>query len=76
MFLGCWGGSVVQHLPPGPGMIPGPRLKSPIPLSAGNLLLLLPMSLTLSICISHEQIKLKKMHVFFNRMETWRVRVF
>ena len=49
---GCLGGSAVEHLPSAQGVIPSPGIKSWIRFSAGNLLLLLLMSLPLSLSVS------------------------
>ena len=49
---GCLGGSVVEHLPSAQGVIPRSWIKACIRLPAGSLLLPLPMSLHL--CVSHE----------------------
>ena len=56
---GHLGGSVVECLPSALIMIPGPRIESCIGLPSG--ILFLPLSLPLSVCVSHEYIKnLKK----------------
>ena len=52
--LGCLDGSEVEHLPLAQGVIPRSRIKSPIGLLVGSLVLHLPMSLHLSLCVSHE----------------------
>ena len=49
---GHLGGSVVQHLPSAQVMILGPGMKSCIRLPGGSLLLPLPKSLPLSVCLS------------------------
>ena len=49
---GHMGGSAVEHLPLAQGMIPGPEIESRIGLPARSLLLPLPMSLLLSLCLS------------------------
>ena len=49
--LGHLGGSVVEHLPLAQGWSQGPRIKSRIGLPTGSLLLPLPMSLPLSVCL-------------------------
>ena len=46
------GGSVVEHLPSAQGVIPGLGTESHIGLPTGSLLLSLPMSPTLSFCLS------------------------
>ena len=51
-FQGCLGGSAVECLPPSEGMIPGSGIKSHTRLPTGSLLLPLPMSLPLSLCLS------------------------
>ena len=51
---GCLGGSAVEHLPLAQGVIPGSRIESRIRLPAWSLLLLLPVSLLLSLCVSRE----------------------
>ena len=48
--MGHLGGSVVEHLPLAQGVILGSCIGLPV----GSLLLPLPMSLHLSLCISHE----------------------
>ncbi|CAK7320259.1 hypothetical protein VULLAG_LOCUS22521 [Vulpes lagopus] len=53
-FQGHVGGSVAEHLPLAQSVIPGPGIESHIRLPAGSLLLPLPMSLPLSVCVSHE----------------------
>ena len=50
--LGQLGGSVIEHLPLAQGVILAPGIKSCIGLPAGSLLLPLPMSLPLSVCLS------------------------
>ena len=52
--MGCLGGSAVEHLPSAQGMIPGSGIESRIGLPARSLLLPLPGSLPLSLCVSHE----------------------
>ena len=49
---GPWDGLVVKHLPSAQGVILGPGIEFHIRLPAGTLLLPLPMSLTLSLCLS------------------------
>ena len=51
---GHLGGSAVEHLPSAQGVIPGARIESHIRLPTGSLLLPLPMSLPLSVCVFHE----------------------
>ena len=51
---GHLGGSAVERLPLTQVVILGSGIKSYIRLPAGSLLLPLPMSLLLSLCISHE----------------------
>ena len=48
------GGSAVEHLPSAQVVIPGSRIESHIGLLEGSLLLPLPVSLLLSLCVSHE----------------------
>ena len=52
VFLGCLGGSAVECLPLAQDMILGPGIESLIGLPAWSLLLSLPMSLSLSVCVS------------------------
>ena len=54
MRLGYLGGSAVRRLPLAQGMIPGSGIESRIRLPARSLLLPLPMSLLLYLCVSHE----------------------
>ena len=49
---GCLGDSTVEHLPLAQGVIPGPGIESHIGFPAWSLLLPLPMSLPLSVCLS------------------------
>ena len=49
---GCLGGSAVERLPSAQGMIPESWDRVPLPAPAWNLLLSLPMSLPLSVCLS------------------------
>ena len=49
---GHLGGAVVEPLPSAQGVVPGPGIMTHIRLPAGNLLLPLPMSLPLSLCLS------------------------
>ena len=49
---GCLGGSVVESLPLAQGLIPGQVVESRIQLPTRSLLLPLPMSLPLSVCLS------------------------
>ena len=49
--LGHLGGSAVECLPLAQGVIPGSRIESHIGLPAWSLLLLLPVSLSLSLCV-------------------------
>ena len=49
---GCLGDSEVERLPLAQNMILGSRIESHNRLLAGSLLLLLPMSLPLSLCVS------------------------
>ena len=49
--MGLLGGSVVEHLPSAQGEILGLGIKSHIGLAAGSLLLPLPVSLPLSVCL-------------------------
>ena len=51
---GRLGGSAVEHLPSAQGVIPESRIKPYIGLLVGSLLLPLPVSLLLSLCVSHE----------------------
>ena len=51
---GRLGDSVVEHLPLAQGVIPGLGIKSYIGLPTGSLLFPLPMSLRLSLSVSHE----------------------
>ena len=48
----CLGGSVVEYLLLAQGMIPGLGIQSHVGLPTESLLLPLPMSLTLSVCLS------------------------
>ena len=50
--LGDLGGSAVEHLPSAQGVTPDPGIKSHIGLPTGSLLLPLPVSLRLSLCLS------------------------
>ena len=59
-----WGGSVVEHLPLAQVMILGPGIESHIRLPEGTLLLLLPLSLPLCVCVSQIHNILKKKKVF------------
>ena len=52
--LGHLGGSVVEHLPLAQGVIPGSGMEAYVGLPAWSLLLPLPVSLPLSVCVSHE----------------------
>ena len=52
--MGNLGGSVVEHLSSAQVMILGPGIESHIGLPTGSLLLPLPMSLPLSVGVSHE----------------------
>ena len=57
IILNLWGhmgGSVVERLPLAQVVISGSGIKSHIRLLAGSLLLTLPMSLPLSVCVFHE----------------------
>ena len=56
VLLGRMGGSAAEHLPLAQGVILGSRIKSRIGLPAWSLLLPLPVSLPLSLCVSHERI--------------------
>ena len=50
--MGCLGGSMVERLPLAQGVILGSGIESFISILAGSLLLPLPMSLPLSVCLS------------------------
>ena len=50
--MGCLGGSAVKHLPLAQGVILGSVIESHITLVVGSLLLPLPVSLPLSLCLS------------------------
>ena len=50
-FEGHLGGSVVEHLPLAQAVSWDPGIESHIRLPAGSLLLLLPVSLSLSLCV-------------------------
>ena len=50
--MGPLGGSVVEHLPSAQGMIPGSWNRVPYWAPSGSLLIPLPMSLPLSLCLS------------------------
>ena len=52
--MGRLGGSAVEHLPSAQGVIPEFGIESHIRHLAGSLLLPLPVSLPLSLCVSHE----------------------
>ena len=52
--MGRLGGSAVEHLPLAQGMILGSGIECHIRLLAWSLLLSLPMSLPLCVCVSHE----------------------
>ena len=52
MIQGCLGGSAVEHLPSAQGMILGLGIESHIKLPIGSLLLPLPVSLPLYLCVS------------------------
>ena len=51
-FLGCLGGSVVEHLPLAYVVIPGSRDQVPHRVPQESLLPPLPVSLPLSVCVS------------------------
>ena len=54
MRVGYLGGSAVEHLPLAQGVILGSGIEFCIRLLAWSLLLSLPVSLPLSLCVSHE----------------------
>ena len=53
-FQGCLSGSAIEHLPSAQGVILGPGIESHIRLPARSLLLLLPMSSSLSLSLMNE----------------------
>ena len=52
LFQGPLSGLVVDRLPLAQGMIPGPAIESCVGLPTWSLLLPLPVSLPLSVCLS------------------------